>query len=92
MNEMLIENFASQADVETRNMNSIGAAVSPWKKRFAELIVLECAKVCDMVAADAKEMSNSDILTPNSKLVHEGMWGGATNSASIMMHHFGMNK
>lgn len=46
MNERLLENLSDQAMVDTRYINSVsGSHVSQWKKRFAELIVLECAGV-----------------------------------------------
>lgn len=48
MNERLIENLSDQAMVDTRNMNNVsGSHVSQWKKRFVELIVLECAKLAN---------------------------------------------
>jgi hypothetical protein len=52
MNERLLENLSDQAKVDTRNINSVsGAYVSQWKKRFAELIVLECANLANQKRA-----------------------------------------
>lgn len=42
MNTLLIENLSDQADVDTRQIASRVSHLSPWKKRFAELIIEEC--------------------------------------------------
>lgn len=57
---------------------------SAWKAWQAATMVEReaCAAVCDAIAADADLMTKSDVLTDAGKMLHEGMWGGASNSAA----------
>lgn len=52
MNTLLIENLSDQADVDTRQIASRVSHLSPWKKRFAELIVQECFRIVDDYAVE----------------------------------------
>ena len=69
--------------------------VSPWwneifEEKFAELIVKECINCCDEVAEEADAIKNSKFVTDAGRMLHEGMWGGATNSAVTIKNRFGV--
>ena len=60
------------------------------KEKFAELIVRECIECCNEVAADADAMKDSKFVTDAGRMLHEGMWGGATNSIVTIKNRFGV--
>jgi hypothetical protein len=60
------------------------------KEKFAELIVRECIEKCESVARDADFMAKSEFVTDSGRMLHEGMWGGATNCANELRTHFGI--
>ena len=59
-------------------------------QEFAELIIRECIECCDEVAADADAMKDSKFVTDAGRMLHEGMWGGATNSIVTIKNRFGV--
>ena len=59
-------------------------------KKFAELIVRECINCCDEVANEADAMKDSKFVTDAGRMLYEGMWGGATNSAVTIKNRFGV--
>lgn len=61
-----------------------------WQAKFAELIVRECVEKCESVASDADFMTKSKFVTDGGRMLHEGMWGGATNCANEIRIHFGI--
>jgi len=58
--------------------------------KFAELIIQECIRCCDEVAEEADAMKDSKFVTDAGRMLHEGMWGGATNSAVTIKNRFGV--
>lgn len=61
-----------------------------WFDMFAELIIKECLDCCKQVAEEADAMKNSKYLTEAGKMLHEGMWGGASNSSIAIKNKFGV--
>jgi len=59
-------------------------------KIFAELIVRECVSQCEKVADRADKMAKSKFVTPEGRLLNEGMWGGAKNCSALIKSHFGV--
>jgi len=57
-------------------------------EKFAQLIVAECIAQCEKVASDADAMAKSKFVTDAGRMLHEGMWGGATNSGAQIKQHF----
>ena len=57
-------------------------------RMFAQLIVAECIAQCEKVASDADAMAKSKFVTDAGRMLHEGMWGGATNSGAQIKQHF----
>ena len=57
---------------------------------FSELLLHECLAICDGVAEDADVMTKSNFVTANGRLLHEGAWGGAKNSAAGIRYRFGL--
>lgn len=60
------------------------------QEKFAELIIQECINCCDEVAEEADVMKDSKFVTDAGRMLHEGMWGGATNSAVTIKNRFGV--
>lgn len=60
------------------------------KEKFAELIIEECVSQCEKVASHADKMAKSDFVTPEGRMLNEGMWGGATNCGAWIKKHFGV--
>ena len=61
-----------------------------WFDVFAELLIKECVECCDEVANEADAMKNSKYVSEHGRMLHEGMWGGATNSAITIKNRFGV--
>ena len=59
-------------------------------EKFTELIVQECINCCDEVANEADAMKDSKFVTDAGRMLHEGMWGGATNSIATIKNRFGV--
>lgn len=57
---------------------------------YAEQIVKKCIELCEGVATEADEMTKSKFVTDAGRLLHEGMWGGAMNSAIGIRNYFGV--
>ena len=94
MNERIKE-LAKQADVEVVHMKSDHLRTElemrqQWVEMFAELIIQECINCCDEVAEEADAIKNSKFVTDAGRMLHEGMWGGATNSAVTIKNRFGV--
>jgi hypothetical protein len=53
-----------------------------FTKKLAELIVRECVKSCEQVAADADAMAKSDFVTDAGRMLHQGAGGGAMNCSA----------
>lgn len=64
--------------------------VSKFAEKFAKLIIQECINCCDEVANEADAMKDSKFVTDAGRMLHEGMWGGATNSAVTIKNRFGV--
>ena len=60
--------------------------------KFAELIVRECIECCNEVANEADSMKDSKFVTDAGRMLYEGMWGGATNSAITIKNRFGVKE
>ncbi len=60
------------------------------KQKFAELIIKECIAQCKEVASEANLVAKSTFVTDAGKILHEGMWGGASNCAASIKEHFGL--
>jgi len=88
MNER-IKLLAEQAFNEANN-GSINNIKIPkeFVEKFAQLIVTECIAQCEKVASDADDMAKSKFVTDAGRMLHEGMWGGATNSGAQIKQHF----
>lgn len=61
-----------------------------WFDTFAELFLEECVRCCEEVAAEADAMKDSKFVTDAGRMLYEGMWGGATNSAVTIKNRFGV--
>lgn len=59
-------------------------------EKFAELIIQECVAQCEQVASHADLMAKSQFVTEEGRMLHEGMWGGATNCGAWIKKHFGI--
>lgn len=59
-------------------------------EKFAELILQECVSQCEKVADQADKMAKSKFVTPEGRLLNEGIWGGATNCSALIKNHFGV--
>ena len=94
MNERIKELAKQAADQTSAAFESSNFRQSEWealfREKFAELIVEECISCCDEVANEADAMKNSKFVTDAGRMLHEGMWGGATNSAITIKNRFGV--
>ena len=87
MNERIKELLA-QAHSESTDIKDTN-----WiANRFAELIVKECIDCCNEVAQEADAMVKSNFVTDAGRMLHEGMWGGATNSGITIKNRFGITE
>jgi len=88
MNERIAELY-KQAHLGTKDADGKNPQYFSAEK-FAELIVQECINCCDEVANEADAMKDSKFVTDAGRMLHEGMWGGATNSAVTIKNRFGV--
>ena len=88
MNEKLKE-FADEA---FQVFNKLDENYDEMFAKFAELVINECLTQCEDVAADARLMTQSKFVTDSGRMLHEGMWGGAKNSASAIKRVFSINE
>lgn len=58
---------------------------------YAEQIVKKCIELCGEIATEADAMTKSKYVTDAGRMLHEGMWGGATNCAANIRNYFGVN-
>ena len=74
--------------------DDVRVVVTPdkWFDMFAELLIKECVECCDEVANEADAMKNSKFVTDTGRMLHEGMWGGATNSGITIKNRFGVEE
>ena len=93
MNERIRE-LAEQARQigEYVNYGQIRLSPEQFEQKFAELIVKECINCCNEVAEEADAMKDSKFVTDAGRMLHEGMWGGATNSAITIKNRFGVKE
>lgn len=61
-------------------------------QRFAELIIQDCVGQCEKIASHADLMAKSKFVTDEGRMLHEGMWGGATNCGVWIKKHFGVEE
>jgi hypothetical protein len=47
-----------------------------------EAAVKECIAICEQNAGYGDEIAKSESVTDNGRMLHEGMWAGATNCAT----------
>lgn len=59
-------------------------------QELIRLVVEDCIDVCNHVAAEADGTAKSQFVTENGKLLHQGMWGGATNCAGVIRYNYGV--
>lgn len=90
MNEKLKE-LAEQAGFMEAWFSESGDDCEREIKKLAELIINECLAQCEEVAADARLMTQSKFVTDSGRMLHEGMWGGAKNSAGAIKRLFSIN-
>ena len=87
----MIKRIKLPAEQATTRIDPIAHDGVCWdfdKEKFAQLIVAECIAQCEKVAADADTMAKSKFVTDAGRMLHEGMWGGATNSGAQIKQHF----
>ena len=57
---------------------------------FGELVVANCANVCEEMAENYSEMADSKFVTAAGRQLYEGMYGGANNCSTQILDHFGV--
>ena len=85
MNERIAQLLA-QAHLEVEDVKDTNKIA----EIFAKLIIQECVNCCDEVAEEADAMKDSKFVTDAGRMLHEGMWGGATNSGITIKNRFGV--
>ena len=97
VNDKIYE-LAKQADMIEFESIPGSTAVTPnhesivKARKFAVLLIEECAARCEEVATDADTISKSTFVTEVGRMLHEGMWGGAKNCAVGIRQHFGVEE
>ena len=95
MNTELINGISKKA-IEQVNADGVARSADAWievyNQMFAELVVKECAAQCEVVADGADAVAKGSFVTDAGRMLHEGMWGGAKNSAARIKNRFGVTE
>lgn len=90
MNKQLVDELAKQSGLDTypgwvhegRGYDNL--------ELYTKLVIKQCLDCCKEIADEADAMKNSKYLTDAGKMLHEGMWGGASNSSIAIKNKFGI--
>jgi 2-hydroxychromene-2-carboxylate isomerase len=61
-------------------------------EQLVQVVVEDCLDACYQVAAEADAMAKSKSVTDAGRTLHQGMWGGATNSAARIRLNYGVDE
>jgi hypothetical protein len=86
MNTIRIDELIAQARIPAQGITREDL------QELVRVVVEDCLDACYHTAAEADATAKSKFVTDAGRTLHQGMWGGATNSAALIRLNYGVDE